>query len=251
MVSLIALLPPQDASNSADTFLKKAESLSSEEMEKWLSSTEALEGRKIELEIESHLVNEARAVLNNSIEHSVEDDRREKELLYKKKDILTVELQKLLALVRDKEREIAENDSNIQAVEERISIVVSDFQEYQSSIDAKYDSLQCIISQLDLESEVMSMKKQEIDKFLNDEVERVTKLKELARVSTDEAKEYWEVVELRTSLMSSILKSREDKVKLAKTEESLSEEVQTLQQEASAARASLQVNFTSHLFYGI
>lgn len=220
-------------------------------MEKWLASTEALEGRKIELEIESHLVNEARAVLNNSIEHSVEDDLREKEILYKKKDILTNELQKLLALVRDKEKEIAENDSNIRAVEERISIVVSDFQEYQSSIDAKYDSLQSIISQLNLESEAMSMKKKEIDKFLNDEVDRGTKLKELARVSADEAKEYWEVVELRRSLMSSILKSREDKVKLAKTEEKLSAEVQTLQQEASAARASLQVNFTSQLFYGI
>lgn len=231
--------------------MKKAESLSSEEMEKWLASTEALEGRKIELEIESHLVNEARAVLNNSIEHSVEDDLREKEILYKKKDILTNELQKLLALVRDKEKAIAENDSNIRAVEERISIVVSDFQEYQSSIDAKYDSLQSIISQLNLESEAMSMKKKEIDKFLNDEVDRGTKLKELARVSADEAKEYWEVVELRRSLMSSILKSREDKVKLAKTEEKLSAEVQTLQQEASAARASLQVNFTSQLFYGI
>lgn len=231
--------------------MKKAESLSSEEMEKWLASTEALEGRKIELEIESHLVNEARAVLNNSIEHSVEDDLREKEILYKKKDILTNELQKLLALVRDKEKEIAENDSNIRAVEERISIVVSDFQEYQSSINAKYDSLQSIISQLNLESEAMSMKKKEIDKFLNDEVDRGTKLKELARVSADEAKEYQEVVELRRSLMSSILKSREDKVKLAKTEEKLSAEVQTLQQEASAARASLQVNFTSQLFYGI
>lgn len=220
-------------------------------MEKWLASTEALEGRKIELEIESHLVNEARAVLNNSIEHSVEDDLREKEILYKKKDILTNELQKLLALVRDKEKAIVENDSNIRAVEERISIVVSDFQEYQSSIDAKYDSLQSIISQLNLESEAMSMKKKEIDKFLNDEVDRGTKLKELARVSADEAKEYREVVELRRSLMSSILKSREDKVKLAKTEEKLSAEVQTLQQEASAARASLQVNFTSQLFYGI
>lgn len=231
--------------------MKKAESLSSEEMEKWLASTEALEGRKIELEIESHLVNEARAVLNNSIEHSVEDDLREKEILYKKKDSLTNELQKLLALVRDKKKEIAENDSNIRAVEERISIVVSDFQEYQSSINAKYDSLQSIISQLNLESEAMSMKKKEIDKFLNDEVDRGTKLKELARVSADEAKEYREVVELRRSLMSSILKSREDKVKLAKTEEKLSAEVQTLQQEASAARASLQVNFTSQLFYGI
>ncbi|KAJ0025207.1 hypothetical protein Pint_09400 [Pistacia integerrima] len=229
-----------DAANNADMFLKKAETLSSEEMDRWLSSTEALEGRKIELEIESHLVNDARLVLNNSVDASIEDDKKEKEFLCKRKDMLFDELQKLLALVRDKEKEIADNDSKIQAVEERIAHALSGFQEFQSSIDTKFDNLQSTISQLDLESEALLMKKKEIDEFLKEEVDRVAKLKELARVSAAEAKAYQEVVGLRRSLMSSVLKSRDDKVRLAKAEEKLSEEVQMLQQEVSAARASLQ-----------
>lgn len=51
---------------------------------------------------------------------------------------------------------------------------------------------------------------------------------------------YQEVVGLRKSLLSSVLKSMEDKVRLAKTEEKLSKDVQILQLEASTARASLQ-----------
>ena len=64
-------------------------------------------------------------------------------------------------------------------------------------------------------------------------------------ISVREAKMYEEVVGLRKGLLSSVLKSMEDKVRLAKTEEKLSEDVQTLQLEASAARASLQVRFSS------
>lgn len=239
----------QDAKNDADVFLKQAETLSSEEMEKWLSSTEALEGRKIELEIESHLVNDARSVLNNSVDAPIEDDKREKEFLCKRKNMLFDELQKLLALVREKEKEIADNDSKIQAVEKRIADALSGFQELQSSVDTKFDNLQSAISQLELESEALLMKKKEIDEFLKEEVDRVTKLKEIARVSADEAKAYQEMVGLRRSLMSSVLKSRDYKVRLAKTEEKLSEEIQMLQQEVSAARTSLQVNFTSQLSF--
>ncbi|KAH7566957.1 hypothetical protein ACOSP7_011399 [Xanthoceras sorbifolium] len=229
-----------EAANDADVLLKKAEALSSEEMDRWVSSTEALEGEKIQAEIESHLVNEARGVLKISIEHSIEDDLREKDFLFKRKDILTDELQKLLALVREKEKEIAENDSKIQAVEQRITDVVSDFQDFQSSIDQKYGKLQSGLSQLHLELEALSMKKKEIDEFFNEEVNKATKLNELAKVSTDEAQAYQDIVGLRRSLMSYILKSREDKVRLAKSEEKLSEDVQMLQQEISAARASLQ-----------
>ncbi|KAK2661025.1 hypothetical protein Ddye_007558 [Dipteronia dyeriana] len=230
----------EETANDADVLLKKTEALSSEEMDRWVSSTEALEGKKIQVEIESHLVNEARGVLNHSIEHSIEDDLREKDFLCKKKDDLTDELQKLLALVREKEKEIAANDSKIQVVEQRISDVISGFQEFQSSIDQKYDKLLSGLSQLDLEIEALSMKKKEIDEFFNEEADKAAKLKELAKVSSYEALAYQDIVGLRRSLMSSILKSREDKERLAKNEEKLSEDVQMLQQEVSAARASLQ-----------
>uniref|UniRef100_A0A5B6ZA76 UVR domain-containing protein n=1 Tax=Davidia involucrata TaxID=16924 RepID=A0A5B6ZA76_DAVIN len=229
-----------DAANNADLVLKNAEVTSSKEMDKWFSSTEALEVKKMEIEIESHLINQARLVLNDSIELSVKDDRSERERLCKRKEILTEELEKLLALVKEKEAEIAKNNSNIDAVEKRIADEVSSFQEVQSSIDTKYDNLQSALSQMELDTEALARKKKEIDVLLSQEEDKGVKLRELARISADEANMYQEVVRLRKSLVLFILKSREDKVKLAKTEEKLSEDVQMLRQEVSAARASLQ-----------
>ncbi|XP_057973113.1 uncharacterized protein LOC131161390 [Malania oleifera] len=229
-----------DAAKDADLILKEAETVSSRGLDKWLSSTEAVELKKMELEIESQLINEARSVLNDSIEHSIKDDRRKTEYLLKKKDTLTDELNKLLALVKEKEEEIAQNDSNIKAVENRIVDVLSGFQGTQLSIDAEYDKLQSCLSQMELESVSLLMKKSEIDDLLSKEEDRRAMLRELARVSADEAKEYQEVVELRRSLLLSILKSREDNVRLLKTEERLSEDVQLLRQEVSAERSSLQ-----------
>ncbi|KAL6183942.1 hypothetical protein ACLB2K_045352 [Fragaria x ananassa] len=229
-----------DASKNADLLLKAAEELSSTETDKWLSSTEELEAKKMGLEFESHIIGEAGLGLNSCIETSVEDDKKEKESLCKKKDILMDELEKLLALVREKEQEIAQNDRDIQQVEEKIANVLSGFGEMQSTIQAKSSDLQEALSQINLESEALSTKKTEIDAVLAQEQERGAKLRELARVSAEEAEGYQQVAALRKSLMSSILKSREDKVRLAKTEEKLSKDVQMLQQDVSAARTSLQ-----------
>ncbi|GMI63641.1 hypothetical protein like AT5G25070 [Hibiscus trionum] len=230
----------EDAMSDADSVFKKSEAQSWEEREKWLSSTEALELNKIELQIKAHLVDDARAVFNTSLDSLIEDDKREKEFLCNQKDILTDELQKLLALVKEKEKEIAENDSKMKQVDQRITDRISGFQEMQSNIDSKYESLQSYLSRVDIESETLSKKKEEIDKVLAEEKHRGTKLKELSEISVREAKMYEEVVGLRKSLLSSVLKSMEDKVRLAKTEEKLSEDVQMLQLEASTARASLQ-----------
>ncbi|KAE8723492.1 hypothetical protein F3Y22_tig00012370pilonHSYRG00087 [Hibiscus syriacus] len=230
----------EDATSDADSVFKKSEAQSSEEREKWLSSTEALELNKLELQIEAHIVDDARAVFNASLDSLIEDDKREKEFLCNRKDILTGELQKLLALVKEKEKEIAENDSKMKQVDQRIAEWISEFQDMRLSIDSKYDSFQSHLSLMDIESETLSKKKEEIDKVLAEEEHRGAKLKELAEVSVGEAKMYDEVVGLRKSLLSSVLKSMEDKVRLAKTEEKLSEDVQTLQLEASTARASFQ-----------
>lgn len=238
----------QDAANNAELVLKTAEVASSKEMDKWLSSTEALEVKKMEVEIESHLINEAREVFNNSIELSIEDDRKEQELLCSKKDMLRNELEELLELVKQKEKEISENDSKIKEVEERIGNVVSGFQEMKSNIDAKCDNLQSSLSTMELESEALSEKKKEINEFLKQEEEKGAKLRELASASAEEAQTYQETVELRKTLMSSMLNSREDKMRLVKAEEKLSEDVQVLQQEVSTARASLQVNFLAYFY---
>lgn len=229
-----------NAVNNADSAMKKATSLHSKEIEQWFSSSEALEVKKMELEIESHFISEAHTELNNNIEHSIEDDKKEKEILCKRKSVLMDELEKLLALVKQKEKEIADNDSDLKAVEHKINNVVSGFEEIQSTIEVKYGKLQSVLAQVKLETETLSLKKDKIDNLLVQEERMGAKLREFARVSEKEAKGYREIVKLRRSLMSSILKSGEDKLRLTNNEEKLSGEVKLFQQEVSAARGSLQ-----------
>ncbi|KAJ4836902.1 hypothetical protein Tsubulata_037372 [Turnera subulata] len=230
----------KDSQNNAHLVLNKAEAFSSQQLADWFSSAEDLEAKNIELDIESHFIDEARLVFNHSISRCIEDDTKEKELLCSKKHALTDELLRLLALVKEKEKEIADNDTKIRAVEDRIANVLSGFEETRSGIDSKHHNLQSSLSQMHLQSEALSTKREEIDRHHAQELERVAKLRELAMVAEEEAKSYQQVVDLRKSLQLSILKSQEDKVRLAKTEEKLTDDVQLLQQEVSAARASLQ-----------
>ncbi|KAL2529827.1 hypothetical protein Fot_22428 [Forsythia ovata] len=229
-----------DSANDADLVVGNAEAVSTKEMEEWQSSSEELEVKKMELEIEFHLVNDARSGLNNSIESLVEDDQRERDCLRDKKKFLMVELEKLLALVREKEAEIAENDSNIERVENRIADVVSGFQELQSTVDTKCHDLQSVLSQIELDNESLSKKKKEIDDFFAQEEARGAELREMSRIALVEANSYQEVVRLRKQLMQFVLKAREDKLRLTKTEKKLSEDVQMLKQAISTARASVQ-----------
>lgn len=229
-----------DSANDADLVVGNAEAVSIKEMEEWQSSSEELETKKMELEIEFHLVNDARSGLNNSIESLVEDDQRERDCLHDKKKILMDELEKLLALVREKEAEIAENDFNIERVENRIADVVSGFQEMQSIVDTKFHDLQSGLSQIDLDNESLSKKKKEIDEFFAREEARAADLREMSRIAAVEANSYQEVVKLRKQLMQFVLKAREDKLRLTKTEEKLSQDVQMLKQAISTARASAQ-----------
>ncbi|KAK9135509.1 hypothetical protein Syun_014839 [Stephania yunnanensis] len=235
-----------EAADNADLILKNAAEHSLKEMNEWSSSMEKLEIKKMELEIESHLINDTRLGLSDSINHAIENDTIEKELFLKKKHELTEDLEKLLALVREKEAEIAENDSHIAEVEKRIANVVSRFHEAKSSINVKYDDMQSVISMVDLECEALSTKKKEIDDFVYQQEKRGAMLRELASGSSNEARECQELVELRKSLALPIFSYREEKMKLAKTEEKIMEEVQTLRQEISYARISLQ----TRLYFG-
>lgn len=229
-----------DTADDADLVRKNAQVASEKELDRWFSLTEDLELKKMELDIEAHLVSAARLVLSDSIEHSVEDDRRERKLLCKRKEMLTEELERLLALVKKKEMEIAETDDKIGMVEKRISDVVCSFQEVQSRVDTKYDNLQSGLSQMEQDNEALARKKKEIDDFLSQEKEKGIRLQELAQISANEANMYQEAVEHRKSLVLLILNSREDKLGLAKAEDKLSDDVQMLRQEISATRASLQ-----------
>ena len=59
------------------------------------------------------------------------------------------ELEQLLALVKQKETEIADNDSNLEAVENKINKVVFEFKEVQSSIQQGITSLEHMIIFID------------------------------------------------------------------------------------------------------
>lgn len=232
----------QDADHNADSVISNAKTKTSEEMEKLLSLSEALEVKKMEVEIESDVLSGARKGLDDSIEHIVKEDKQESELLHKKKKILADELEELLALVKLKEAEIAENNSQIEKIEQKMAGAVSSFQDVLSEIELKSGKLQSGLSQLESENDDLSRKKKEIDDFVLQEEARGLQIRELGRVSATEADAYQEVINLRKSLISFISKSREDKIRLATTEQKLFDDVQMLKQDISAVRASLQVS---------
>ncbi|EOA22600.1 hypothetical protein CARUB_v10003267mg [Capsella rubella] len=229
-----------DAENDAGSILEKAEAFCSDEMEKWHSCSEDVEVRKVELDVESVVVDNVRLSLNGTLEGSVEEDMKEKEMLRKKKEQLSDELEELLALVKAKEKEIDENKLQIEAVEEKINNVVTGYKELQTSLDKMLSNVQEGLTQIDKETEDLTRKKKDVDEFMATEKERGAELRDLVRVSADEASEYEKVIELRKGLMSYVSKTREERAKLVNIEEKLSEEVQKLQEEVSSTRESLQ-----------
>ena len=78
----------------------------------------------MELEIESQFMNETRLQLNNTIEHSIQNDKKEKEIICKRKNVLMGKLKQLLDLVKQKEMEITNNNSNLEAIKNKINKVV-------------------------------------------------------------------------------------------------------------------------------
>ncbi|KAH0457315.1 hypothetical protein IEQ34_012630 [Dendrobium chrysotoxum] len=229
-----------DAADRADLIHRNTEELSSKDLEDWQTSMELLETSKLEVDIVAKLISDAHSALDSSIEDLVKDDREVVEGLRKKQVTLAKELDELLTLVRLKEAEIAENESLIHEAERKISKVASEFQEKISSVEMKRDKLKSSLSRMDSEREVLSSKKNKIDEFVSLEEQKCFNLKELANVALDEAKTYQDLVGLRKELASSIIKSREDKVQLVKTEEKILEEIQVLRQQISSARTKLQ-----------
>ncbi|CAL5013482.1 unnamed protein product [Urochloa decumbens] len=230
----------KDATDHADSEIKQAEEISLKEIEGWQTSMELLETKKLEMEVETQLVLEARSGLEGSIEHLVEEDKLEKDTLSKKGEILAEELAGLLELVRLKEAEIAENNARIHEVQERISVVVSKFHGSQSDIDLKLSSLNEAQSKVDLETEALVSKKNEIDKFVSLTEQKDSELREIIGACSSEAKTCQQSVEIRRKLASSILKSREDKIGLLKMEEEILQDIQLLRQKVTDARTGLQ-----------
>ena len=162
-----------------------------------------------------------------------------------KREILADELEKLLALVKEKEAEIAENNSKIETVERRIDGVFSNFEQVHSSLDEKHNNLELDLRQLDLEHELLTNKKKQIDDDLSQEEVRGEEIREISRISAIEASICQDVVGLRKSMLQLIQKFIEDKMKLSKTEQQFTEVVNMLKLGISSARASLPVGTAS------
>ncbi|XP_078444010.1 neurofilament light protein [Wolffia australiana] len=238
----IALLEKfsEDAGERADQITKKASEIHSKEMEEWEISMETLESRRLETEVESNVVEEARSGLAGYIDGMTEADQKEKEALTEQGILLDRELEELLEQVRQKQAQITENKLKIQKVEERISKAVSEFHESQSSIIAKSEDFLRVLSEIALENEVLCRKKEEMDESLGLAEKKSLRLKELAQISVEEAKAHRVLVELRRSMSSDVLKVREDKGRLANIEQEKTEEIVKLRQQISVARSSLQ-----------
>ncbi|KAL5229520.1 hypothetical protein ABZP36_028296 [Zizania latifolia] len=230
----------KDATDHADSVSKKAEEMSLNEIEGWRASMELLETKKLEVEVETELVLAAQSRLEGSIEHLVEDDKKENDMLSKKADTLAEELAGLLELLRLKEAEITENNARIQEVQERISAVVSKFHGSQSDIDLKLKTLQEAQTKMDSEAQSLVVKKNEIDKFISLTEQKDSDLRDVINSCSSEAKACQQSVEIRRKLASSILKSREDRIGLLKMEEEILQDIQVLRQQTSDARIILQ-----------
>ncbi|KAG6469848.1 hypothetical protein ZIOFF_070781 [Zingiber officinale] len=228
------------AADNADCILKNAEEVFNREQEEWQSSAELLDIKKLEMNVESQLISEVQTGLENAIEDLVKHERAEKEILTRKGVILAKELDELLQLVRLKEAEIAENKSQIENVEERISNTVSLFNESRSSIETKLEDMQSASRKVESENEALVIRQKEINEVMCSAQKMRGKIMELSSVSSDEAKTYQDSVVLKKKLASLILKSREDRVRFSKTEENILEDIQILRQQISAARSALQ-----------
>ena len=202
---------------------------------------ETLESKKLQIEIESNIVNEASSGILSHIERLTEADRLEKEALTNKGAILERELDELQELIKQKQTQISENNQQIQQVEEKISKIVSEFGESESTIIEKLRFLQNDLSEMESKSEDLLRYKKEIEESLGVSERKSLRLKELAEISVEETMICRDMVESRKSMASDVMKVREDKMRLAKMEEDRSAEVQKLQQLISAARSSLQV----------
>lgn len=230
----------KEAIDTADTLIKEAENTAAKEMEKWLLEKEALELKKLEADIELKVIEDVDAKLRESIDDSVREDMDGKKILFNTRETLMQELQHLLALVKAKEEEISENDMQIQCVEKRISDTVSKFEDKLIGTKEKSKELQCVLGQLQTNSEILSMKKVEVDQLLTSVDQKRENLVQLGNNAGDEARVLQELVDLRKLIVSSFLQSRENKVRLAEKEEQISQDVQGLRQQVAAARSSLQ-----------
>lgn len=247
IVSVLRLC--QDTAVTSNAAMKDVHLVYSNYMEDWFSSNEQLEVKKMEIEIETHVVHDARSSLNCSIDCLIEVDKKEKEDLSRKREVLVEELEKLLALVRTKEAEILECDAGIQVVNKRIDNVVSGFHHSQSDIDRKEDELKSELHRITSEIEALGVKKQEVDHCLSVAEGKKSKFHTIVCTAKEEARTRSDLLHMRKALASSVMETSAEKSRLVRSEEEILQEIDALRQEIVTARTSLQVSVRHSLSF--
>lgn len=231
----------QEAEDAARIVLGEAQETASRETERLIEEEKTAELKAQQLDLEVKDLGEAKAELDNTIKDLTQAESREKESLVEKRSELSFELENLMEMVRAKEREIADYDERIAAVEVKVSGVAATFERQRSELHAELEKRTLSALQLEKECNIISEGKQEIRQLLADAEEERLILETLASRACDAAKAMQDVVGIKKAAALAIRQSREKRAELLEKEKACQADAHQLRENAASLRISLQV----------
>ncbi|KAG6550592.1 hypothetical protein Mapa_007845 [Marchantia paleacea] len=230
----------QEAEDAAERVRTEAQETARREMERLSADEEAAEARRRKLTLSLRIIEEANAELDKVIGEGTKEETELKTSLTEQRSQLLSELEELLALVRKKEAEIADYDQRIQAVDEKMSSVVANFETQRSSLDAESKALAVSSLELDDEFKRIAAEKQGVDELLAEGEKEGLKLEKAARSASDAGCAVQEALKLKKAIATTTFFYKEKRSELAEKEKKALEEAQALRHESLSGRSSLQ-----------
>lgn len=202
---------------------------------------EALELKKNKATEELRVFEEASQELRACIENSIAGEMKEKSCLKEKQEQLDAELQSLLLMVKDKEKEIADNNEKIAQVDNEMAGIISTFENRKEQLEAESEAVYQTLIALEKESEHLAAQKTLLQALLSTGQEQMSTLLHVATTSSYEAARMQRLVDVRRAAANVRLLLRKKEVDLAKKESHALKECQSLRKETIAARTAIQV----------
>lgn len=231
----------QEAEVAADRVRTETQEKARREMERLSADEEAAEARRRKLSLSLRIIEEANAELDKVIGEGTKEETELKMSLTEHRSQLLSELEELLSLVRKKEEEISDYDQRIQAVDEKMSSVVANFETQRSSLDAESKALAVSSLELDDEFKRIAAEKQGVDELLAEGEKESLKLERAARSALDAGCAVQEALKLKKAIATTTFFFKEKRSELAEKEKKALEEIQALRDESLSGRSSLQV----------
>ncbi|BFI28515.1 hypothetical protein MPTK2_2g20280 [Marchantia polymorpha subsp. ruderalis] len=230
----------QEAEVAADRVRTETQEKARREMERLSADEEAAEARRRKLSLSLRIIEEANAELDKVIGEGTKEETELKMSLTEHRSQLLSELEELLSLVRKKEEEISDYDQRIQAVDEKMSSVVANFETQRSSLDAESKALAVSSLELDDEFKRIAAEKQGVDELLAEGEKESLKLERAARSALDAGCAVQEALKLKKAIATTTFFFKEKRSELAEKEKKALEEIQALRDESLSGRSSLQ-----------